>query len=123
LPCTIDNPSHFEDYYAKETGRDTSGYVLAGLSKAAAFPNGLDPVMVWLVQPASQDLVGNGDVSKKRDKWSQRLLFQDDGNVIRSASTAVLVAIDPKDNEGGKQAWLYVTDPVAHGIVATKVDL
>jgi hypothetical protein len=123
LPCTIDNPSYFEDYYVKETGRDTNGYVLAGLAKAAAFPNGLDPVMVWLVQPASRDLVGKGDVSKKRDKWSQRLLFQDGGNVIRSASTAILVAIDPKENEGRKQAWLYVTGPVAHGIVVTKVDL
>jgi hypothetical protein len=51
LPCTLDNPSYFADPYVAKTGRDASGYVLAGLAQAIAFPNGLDPVMVVLVQP------------------------------------------------------------------------
>lgn len=123
LPCTIDNPSYFKDPYVKETGRDGSGYVLAGLARAAAFPDpdGLDPVMVWLVQPnVQQD--GKHPCGTK-EKWSKRLIFQDDGKTIRSTATAVLVPIDPAENGGKKQAWLFVTGPVASAIVASMVNL
>ncbi|MCJ1401531.1 hypothetical protein MMC11_004746 [Xylographa trunciseda] len=113
LPCTLDNPTYFADPYAASTGRDASGYVLAGLALAAKFPKGDDPVMVWLVQPE-----GKGKV-----EWSQKLIFQDDGKALRSASTAVLVAIDPADNGGKKQAWLFVTGPLSFGVVVSRVDL
>jgi hypothetical protein len=121
MPCTIDNPSYFHDPYAEVTGRDASGYVLAGLARAAAFPDpdGLDPVMVWLVRskPGPQ---------KKRplkEQWERRLIFQDGGKVIRSTATALLVAINPEENNGKKQAWLWVTEPVALAIVVSKIDL
>ena len=120
LPCTIDNPSYFKDPYVEETGRDGSAYVLAGLARAAAFPDsqGLDPVMVWLVQAKAE----SGGLSSK-EKWAKRLVFQDDGRTIRSAATALVVAIDPKGNEGKKQAWLFVAGPVASAIVASRIDL
>jgi hypothetical protein len=123
LPCTIDNPSYFSDPYSETTGRDASGYVLAGLARAAAFPDpqGLDPVMVWFVQPNNgynADIVGS-----TRQKWNKRLIFQDDGKTIRSTATAVLVAIDPVENGGVKQAWLFVAGPVASAIVASRIDL
>ena len=121
LPCTIDNPSFFNDPYAQETGRDASGYVLAGLAQAAAFSNGMDPVMVWLVAEVKNEDEVLG--SSRKRKWTQKLIFQDDGNTIRSAATAVLVAIDPKENEGKKQAWLVVTGPVARAIVSVKIDI
>lgn len=56
-------------------------------------------------------------------KWKISLLFRDDGKVLRSASTAVLVAIDPRENEGRKEAWLFVTGPVGKGVVACRVGL
>jgi hypothetical protein len=123
LPCTIDNPSYFKDPFAKESGRDASGYVLAGLARAAAFPdpNGLDPVMVWLVQPKPSQNSENERSSK--DRWSKKLIFQDDGKTIRSTATALLVAVNPAENDGRKQAWLYVTGPVANAIVVSRINL
>lgn len=122
LPCTIDNPSYFEDPFAEESGRDASGYVLAGLARAAAFPDAheLDPVMVWLVQPRADRNLKNNLSDKER--WSKKLIFQDDGKTIRSTATALLVAIDPAENDGKKQAWLYVTGPVAKAIVVSKIN-
>ncbi|KAK6074968.1 serum paraoxonase arylesterase family protein [Seiridium cupressi] len=121
LPCTLDNPSFFSDPYAAKTGRDASGYVLAGLALAIAFPNGKDPIMVWLVQPAEGS--GSTKTSKKDDKWTQKLIFQDDGNLLRTAATAVLVAIDPDTNGGKKQANLFVTGPFGKGVVASRINL
>ena len=117
LPCTLDNPSYFADPFAATTGRDASGYVLAGLAEAVRFPKGDNPVMVWLVRPA-----GTAD-AKGKPEWTQTLIFQDDGKVLRSASTAVLVAIDPEENGGKKQAWLFVTGPISLGVVVSRVDL
>jgi hypothetical protein len=121
LSSTIDNPSYFADPYVSETGRDASGFVLGGLARAALFPDGKDPVMVWLVQPNAED--DQGGNTKAKERWTQRLIFQDDGTTIRSTSTAVLVAIDPRENNGRKEAWLYVTGPVANAVVASRIDL
>ncbi|KAK7733691.1 hypothetical protein SLS53_008158 [Cytospora paraplurivora] len=123
LPCTLDNPSYFSDPYVSRTGRDASGYVLAGLARAILFPGGPNAVMVWLVQP----IVDPGGTATKVDeqtgRWARKLIFQDDGNVIQTASTAVLVAIDPDTNQGKKQARLFITGPLAGGIVAVTIDL
>ena len=150
VPITVDNPSYFQDPYAKITGRDASGYVLAGLVRASKFPSKQDPVAVYLVQPS-----GDG-----KGAHSQRKIFQDDGKGISTASTAVLVAINPENNEGKKQvcldftfkknpeggssmasgraisillivmltqletqAWLFVTGPLSLNAVSTKIDL
>ncbi|CBF74905.1 hypothetical protein AN4005.2 [Aspergillus nidulans FGSC A4] len=115
LPCTLDNPSYFADPYVAKTGRDASGYVLAGLAQAIAFSNGLDPVMVVLVQPKANTKSKSKDMD--RNKWTQKVVFQDDGHILRTASTAVLVAIDPDENNGKKQANLFVTGPLGQGVV------
>lgn len=109
LPHTIDNPTYFHDPYARETGHDASGYVNAGLARGCDFPSGQDSVTVHLVS-------ASGD-------RAQKLLFQDDGKMINTASTAVLVAIDPKKNEGKKQAWLFVAGPMAESVASSRVDL
>lgn len=109
LPNTIDNPSYFHDPYAATTGKDASGYVLGGLLKAAEFPDAEhNPTSVWLVDGTTRQ---------------QKLLFQDDGRALNTSSTGVIVAIDPKGNEGRKQAWLFVTGPFSDNLVRTKVDL
>ena len=120
LLSTLDNPSYYSDPYG--SNNDSSGYVLAGLGRAIDLkkntpnPHGVDPVMVWFVQP-------NKNAEKDGKKWTTRLIFQDDGKTIRSASAAVLVGIDPKDNGGKKQAWLFVTGFLSHSMVATRIDL
>lgn len=118
LDTSIDNPSYFHDAYAKETGTDSSGYVIAGLTSAVTWPNpnGVNPVVVWLVQPSP-----NTENGKKI--WTKRIIFQDDGNLISSASTAVLVPIKPSKNGGKKQARLFVTGPVSKAMVVSTIDL
>ena len=111
VKSTVDNPSYFHDPYAKVTGKDASGYVLPGLLRATKFPSMQDPIVVWFVQPK-----GDGT-------YSQRKIFQDDGKAISSGSTAILVAIDPAENAGKKQAWLFVTGPESLNVVSTKVNL
>lgn len=109
LPNTVDNPTYFHDPYAAETGHDASGYVIAGLARAYAFPSHQDPVTVYLI-------AASGD-------RTQKLLFQDDGKLVSSASTAILIAIDPKKNGGKKQAWLFVTGPTSKSMASSMVDL
>ena len=124
LQSTIDNPSYYADPYASSSGAldDASGYVVAGLARSidladnADWPKGSDPAMVWLVQP-------NRNLTTSKDNWTQKLIFQDDSRTLRSASAAVLIGIDPKENLGKKQAWLFVTGFFSKAIVATKIDL
>ncbi|KAK3174166.1 hypothetical protein OEA41_001410 [Lepraria neglecta] len=108
---TLDNLSYFRDPYAKETGRDASGYVIAGLTLESKFlnPKG-DPSIAVLVP--QDELQSRG-----------KILFLDDGRTVITASTTVLVAIDPKKNKGKKQAWLFVTGPMPTGVASMKVDL
>lgn len=123
LDSTLDTPSYFSDTYAAETGRDASGYVLVGLARAITFPiaGKAIPVMVWLVQPNQGK--GPTEEGDSGDKWTRKLIFQDDGQSIRTASTAVMVAIDPSVNDGKKQANLFVTGPLSEGVVVAKVDI
>ncbi|KAI9692584.1 MAG: hypothetical protein M1822_006815 [Bathelium mastoideum] len=123
LGSTINNPTYFADLYAEATGRDASGYVLAGLLNAAEYPtvDEKDPVVVWMVQPLhtqEEEEEGMG-----QSGWNRTVVFQDDGNRISSASTAVLIAIDPSENGGRKQAWLFVTGPLSKAVVAARIDL
>ncbi|ETS86818.1 hypothetical protein PFICI_00646 [Pestalotiopsis fici W106-1] len=115
LDSTIDNPSYFKDPYASATF-DGSGYVLAGLSRAIdlakthADPQAKEPVIVWYVK-------------KVDDAWEKRIIFEDDGSTLRSASAAVLIAIDPAKEGGKRRAWLYVTGFISSNVVAVKIDL
>ena len=103
LDSTIDNPSYYDSKLDSE-----AGYVLAGLARAYTLPktnrdpNGLEPAIVWYVPV----------------KGKPRVLFQDDGRVMRSASTAVIV-----NDEGAGERWLFVTGFHSEAIVAVKVEL
>ncbi|OIW35410.1 hypothetical protein CONLIGDRAFT_676332 [Coniochaeta ligniaria NRRL 30616] len=125
LPPWITRRTYFSDPYAEETGSDASVFVLAGLVRAVTFPLASEtiPVMIWLVQPrrrVGSDSETTGDSS---GQGRTKLIFQDDGRVVRTASTAVLVAIDRRANDGKKQAHLFVTEPLAQGVVVTEIDI
>ena len=114
LDSVIDNPSFFSDPYG-----DLSGWVLPGLSRAADLaktigdPKGVNPAIVWFARH-----------DQSTNTWSKRVLFEDDGSRIRSASGAVLVATNPKKEGAVKRTgWLYVTGFVSSSVIAVKVDL
>lgn len=115
FPKCPDNPSNFHDPYVKETGRDASGYVITGLLKAIAFPPPENPVVVWLAQ--------RGGAATSAGTWGHKKLFQDDRKTLDTANVAVLVTIDPKENRGEKQAWIFVTGPMSSLLGCAKVDL
>ena len=132
MPSNIDNPSYFHDPYAAESGRDSSGYVLAGLARGIDLPKPGAPVIVWMLQPLrteqeGRDCVetGGGKIltSKEGKKWKLSVIFQDNGQTIDTASTAVLLPIDPAENGGKKQGWLYVTGPVSEAAVVSRIDI
>ncbi|KAJ5632985.1 hypothetical protein N7490_009324 [Penicillium lividum] len=108
-----DNPSYYSDPYRTDSD-DASGIVVAGISehlklvKTAKDPNGLDPVQVWYARP-------------RAGTWEKKLLFEDDGSRIRTASAAVLVPIEPEN--GKKKAWLFVTGFLSDSMVAVQVEL
>jgi hypothetical protein len=108
-----DNPSFYADPYRTDAD-DASGYVVAGvtqgayLPKTAKDPDATDPSQVWYARPTA-------------DGWEKKLLFEDDGSRIRSASAAVLVPIEPEN--GQKKAWLFVTGFLSEKMIAVKVDL
>ncbi|KAJ0417170.1 hypothetical protein BJY00DRAFT_316128 [Aspergillus carlsbadensis] len=107
----VDNPSYYDDPYKLE-GDDASGYVLAGLRRAIDLPkthtdpNATEGVIVWHV----------------RHDGSTRVIFEDDGTSIRSASAAVLVPIEPAKG-GPKEARLFVTGFLSNAMVALNVQL
>lgn len=157
MGSSLDNPTYFSDPYVAQTGRDASGYVLAGLPRACDLskthqdPNAHEPSLVWLLQRGSagqetssasqQESSTNEDFGTKivRDDhrktgdatgWEKKLIFQDDGLKLRTATTALIVAIDPQGVEavmnhasGLKQGWLFVTGFLSHSIVAARIDL
>ncbi|KAL3458523.1 hypothetical protein BJX64DRAFT_292133 [Aspergillus heterothallicus] len=110
VDSAIDNPSYYDDPY-KTVDNDASGYVLAGLRrvidlpKTHADPNATEGVIVWHV----------------RQDGSTRVLFEDDGSNIRSASAAVLVPLEPT-NGGSKEATLFVTGFLSNGMISVKVE-
>ncbi|KAG6030471.1 hypothetical protein E4U41_000092 [Claviceps citrina] len=119
----LDNPSWFRDPYA-HTGRDLSGMVGPGLTrgldlaKSIRNGNGTDGIMVWMARPPP-----SGDRQGKKPLWDKKLLFQDDSSRIRTASAAVLVAIDPAEEKGQRKAWLFVTGFLSRSMIAVKVSL
>ncbi|KAF4582297.1 serum paraoxonase/arylesterase family protein [Ophiocordyceps camponoti-floridani] len=121
VDSTIDNPSYFSDPYANSTF-DGSGFVLAGLSNGVNVlsnrrnPDAKDGVLIWMVSPEK----GAG---KDSSKWRKRLLFEDDGTRIRTASSAVLVAKDPAADSGRRRAQLFVSGFLSKSVVSCLVDL
>lgn len=125
MGSTTDNPSYFHDPYP-ETRCDASGYVLAGLLRGADYgkffrdEGHVDPSVVWHV---SRSETTSEPGKKERDGWTRRIVFQDSGETLSSASTAVILPIDPATNGGRKEGWIWVTGPSSKAVVATKLDL
>lgn len=117
MPITVDNPVYFRDPYAKETGRDASGFIISGMSVANGFPAAeFLPSAVYLVS----DRDGMAGKGSEREK---KIIFQDGGHIMHTASTSLIVAIDPKENAGKKEGWLYVCGPLGKAAVRTKIEL
>jgi hypothetical protein len=127
MDSTIDNPSYFHDPYPGNRC-DASGYVLAGLLRGADYgkffrdEGHVDPSVVWHVS-RSESKDKKEKEKEAGDGWTRRIVFQDDGETLSSASTAVILPIDPATNEGRKEAWIWVTGPSSKAVVATKIDL
>ncbi|RAL06885.1 serum paraoxonase/arylesterase family protein [Aspergillus homomorphus CBS 101889] len=116
---TIDNPSYYHDPYA--TAEDNaSGYVVGGLLRAVDLPQSRrDPtaqegVMVWHLRRHV------GETAEP--EWEKRLIFEDDGTNIRTASTALLLPVEPKAH-ADKTGMLFVTGFVSKNIIAVEVSL
>jgi hypothetical protein len=122
---SLDNPFFYDDPWATPSD-DASGYVLAGLSRAVALGSDFSnadmpiPCTVWYSRKDSTVIAGKGPSHKP---WPKRVLWQDNGELLRSASTAVLIGVDPMENGGRKMGWLFVTGFAGKGIVASKVEL
>ncbi|KAK4446853.1 hypothetical protein QBC34DRAFT_382927 [Podospora aff. communis PSN243] len=112
----IDNPSYFAD-----GAMGVSGFVLPGVARGVDLehtkrdPDATNSVMVWFAWEQEAPL----------PHWGQRLLFEDDGSKIRSASAAVLVPVESGGVALGedKKAWLFVTGFQSANMIAAKVDL
>lgn len=119
LDSLTDNPSYFKDSYATPSN-DASGYLVAGIARPIDLPTTItdptakDGVMVWYVRPNSTDTEDTA--------WEKRLIFEDDGTHIRTASAAVLIGIEPRPNES-KKAWLFVTGFLSESVIAVEVEL
>ncbi|KAJ5816856.1 hypothetical protein N7447_009089 [Penicillium robsamsonii] len=117
VSALADNPSYYDDPYRTDS-HDASGYLVAGVSHAIRMvghskdPNDVIPipVQVWYMTLNSHTGV-----------WEKKVLFEDDGSRISTASAAVLVPIQPK--AGKKLAWLFVTGFMSESMVAVQVEL
>ncbi|KAJ5971087.1 uncharacterized protein N7479_001005 [Penicillium vulpinum] len=112
-----DNPSYYDDPYRTDS-HDASGYLVAGVSQAIRMvssskdPNIMVPiaVQVWYMT-----------LNSRTGVWEKKILFEDDGSRISTASAAVLVPIRPKASK--KLAWLFVTGFMSESMVAVQVEL
>ncbi|KAL7923340.1 hypothetical protein ACQKWADRAFT_290627 [Trichoderma austrokoningii] len=123
----VDNPSFFKDPYANKTF-DASGVVGSGPTRAVdwfknkVLESVLDPSMVWMASPRSSGQKGEG-AAKGEEDWDLKVIFQDDGQRVRTASASVLLAIDPKEEQGRRRAWLFVSSYQSYNVIAVKIDI
>nr|POE72908.1 serum paraoxonase/arylesterase 1 [Quercus suber] len=122
IDTSLDNPSYYEDPYAT-AANNASGYILPGLLNAANLMNDF-PHFDRAIPSSVYHIRSNGPVhTAGKNNWEKRLIFQDNGKALRSASGAVMVPIDPAQTGGKKQAWLFVTGFGSEAMVAAKIDL
>ncbi|KAI5290738.1 hypothetical protein KEM54_000610 [Ascosphaera aggregata] len=120
---TIDNPSYFADPYAAD-GQDASGYILAGLTRAIDVANSFEkkeapgPMRVYHLKKVTKETEKGME-----ETYERTLLFEDDSRLIRIATAATLVAIDPKTNDGKKEGWLWIASVLDPNVLAVKIDL
>lgn len=120
LPTTVDNPSYFRDPYRTDDF-DGSAFVLAGLPRVFEFAYNARNAsvehlsIVWSVKPNKDE--------QAKDKWEIKQLFVDNGSRLNTASAAVLVAIEPKDKDATREAWLFATGFMSSNVIAVKVEL
>jgi hypothetical protein len=128
MDVSLDNPSWYEDIWATES-HNASGYVLSGLARHMDLDKIDDPAVPQPVIVLHVTDGGKGD--DRHDRWQRKVVFQDNGSggggdsnsAIRTASTALMVGIDPRENGGKKQAWLFVTGFCSDSVVAARIDL
>ncbi|KAF5009710.1 hypothetical protein FDECE_4056 [Fusarium decemcellulare] len=115
LDHCVDNPTFYRDPFPELNG-DSSGYVMAGLSRGVDIEKttgdtlATEPVMIWMVKP-------------RGTTWEKTLLFEDDGQRLRSGTTAILIGISPELEDGKKKAWLFATGFYSKSIIAVRVSL
>ncbi|KAM0446859.1 hypothetical protein ACHAO4_009183 [Trichoderma viride] len=123
----VDNPTYFKDPYASNTF-DASGVVASGPTRGIdwfsnkGLEDVLDPSMVWMASPRSSGQKGEG-AAKGEEDWDLKVIFQDDGHRVRTSSASVLLAIDPKEEQGRRRAWLFVSSYQSNNAIAVKIDL
>ncbi|KAM0456741.1 hypothetical protein ACHAPV_007031 [Trichoderma viride] len=123
----VDNPTYFKDPYANNTF-DASGVVASGPTRGIdwfsnkGLEDVLDPSMVWMASPRSSGQKGEG-AAKGEEDWDLKVIFQDDGHRVRTSSASVLLAIDPKEEQGRRRAWLFVSSYQSNNAIAVKIDL
>lgn len=120
VASTIDNPVWYDDPYAMP-GNNASGYVLAGLARAAEMAGAVEtqgpiPSIVWHVRADGHD-------DEAQDRWEKRLIFMDDGKSVSGVATALLVGINPRKNGGKKQARLFITGFLTDAVTVATVDV
>lgn len=124
MDITLDNPYYYDDKYATPES-NASGYIISGLGRAATIqedfksPDKPMPSVVYHVRSNSHAV----DFTSSNNVWEKRVIFQDDGNVLRSTSGAVLLGIDPATNDGKKEGWLFATGFGSAAMVAVRIDL
>ena len=96
---------------------NSSAYVLAGLLQAGKLhdhvndPNALIPSVIWLAR------------RKANGQWEKKVLLEDDGSWLNSATTAMLLPIPNQAGSGTKQVWVIATGLLAKGVVVARVDV
>jgi hypothetical protein len=104
FPTTIDNPSFYHSTISNQ-----KGYINAGLtaehtlSRTARDPKGTDPSIIYYLAHASS---------------TPKVLFQDDGGTLRTASAAVLVNDAVK-----RETWMFATGFLSDEIVSVRTRL
>ncbi|KAI1125421.1 serum paraoxonase/arylesterase family protein [Nemania abortiva] len=124
VDCVVDNAAFFADPYAGVDGKDYSGYLMPGVANALNFHDNFKDMT--LKAPLTGRVyylpaVVGRDKSIDGKKLS-KLIFRDDGQTVRSITTAIIVAIDPATNGGKREGWLFVTSVIGASTIATKID-
>jgi hypothetical protein len=123
MDTTIDNPSYFLDPYP-EVECDASGYIIAGLLRAVDYsPQFKDPQLTSPCIIHHISLLPSPLATSSGTSWSRQILFQDDGHVLSTAATGVVLAIPPQENGGKKEAWIWGTGPSSRAVVGSKISL